>query len=381
MNILYDNIIFDLQRSGGISVYWSELIKLYLRDEENIIFFLERDGGGSRNICRQKLNLPCSGILKYKSLLPVALERYLPVDKQLSCDVFHSSYYRYPSHRLHKGVNIVTAHDFIYERCVRGWRRSLHTRQKYQALARADGIICISESTKSDLLSLYPELGRKPLEVIYNGVSKAFRQLQQDVSPLLRMKYHINFPYILYVGARTASYKNFDLVIEVLRSNPSYNLVMVGGGDLQRKERRTLNHTLKERYHHLQYISDTDLNMLYNAAHCLLYSSSYEGFGLPLLEAQQAGCPVIAFYNSSMPEVVASPASLISKPEVSRVNREIRTLELWSYREHVIKPGLLKSQYFSWEKCHEETLSFYNQVLSDVAEPLSLNLTSAGSHV
>ena len=368
LNILYDNIIFDLQRSGGISLYWSELIRQHLQAKENAISFLERDPGSSKNFYRHQLHLPRFAISRYKRFLPLSMERYFPIAKQLNFDVFHSSYYRYPSKRVKDSVRIVTAHDFIYERCLSGLRRTLHSTQKYHALSSADGIICISESTRNDLRSLYPELSGKTIKVIYNGVSNIYRQLKGDVSLLLPGRYHITFPYILYVGARTASYKNFRLVIEALKSNPSYNLVLVGGGNLQRGEIQLLNTHVKSRYQHLQYIPEPDLNMLYNGAHCLLYLSSYEGFGLPLLEAQRAGCPVVACLNSSIPEIAATPASLLMKPDLSLVNKEIRKLEGQSYREQLIEPGILKSQSFSWEKCYQETLGFYQEILLNASQ-------------
>jgi glycosyltransferase involved in cell wall biosynthesis len=372
LNILYDNIIFDLQRSGGISLYWSELAKQHLLAKENAIAFLERDTGRSGNFYRRNLHLPQFSIVRYRRLLPLAVERYLPITKQLNFDVFHSSYYRCMSENINGGVSIVTAHDFIYERFAKGLRKAFHSSQKYRALSRADGIICISESTKKDLLNFYPELSGKPIRVIYNGVSNAYNRLEEDVSLLLPGEYHITFPFILYVGARTASYKNFRLVVDALKSNPSYNLVLVGGGDLERAERHMLSTHLYGRYQHLQYIPESDLNMLYNAAHCLLYLSSCEGFGLPLLEAQQAGCPVIACHNSSIPEVAACPESLLKKPYLALVNREIIALERQSYREQQTKPGILKSQCFSWDKCYEETVHFYKEVLQQAERSRSI---------
>lgn len=363
MNILYDNIIFELQKSGGISLYWSELIKRHLVNPDINISFLETSSNTTGNIFRQRLNLPHTRAGGNWTGLPQAIQRYLSVNQQPGTSVFHSSYYRNPRQNSINSRHIVTVHDFIYERYVTGIKKSIHSWQKYKALAKAEGIICVSESTKADLLKIYPEFRGKSIRVIYNGVSDVFRQVDINESRLLlQHSYQLCSPFVLYVGARTSSYKNFDLAVNAVSSDKNYNLVLVGGGNLNFSELALLDRELKGRYLHLQYIPQTHLNMLYNVAHCLLYPSSYEGFGLPLIEAQSAGCPIIAGNNSSISEVVKSKSCLLNKMSVDGIAGMIKALESSDFREQIINDGLLHSSRFSWDYCYEETMRFYNEV-------------------
>ncbi len=359
MNILYDNIIFELQKSGGISLYWSELIKRQLQNKDITISFLESHSALT-NIFRNTLDIPEHNIIKSNSVLPLGIQRYLPVTNRNNFPVFHSSYYRSITKKSKETVNVVTVHDFIYEHYIKGIKKTIHSWQKRKALMEADGIICISESTKSDLLKIHPELDKKLIKVVYNGVSDAYKPINKNEAlPYLEKKYKLSQPFILYVGSRDSSYKNFELAVN---NTLNYPLILVGGGNLNHREIHLLQKVLKDKYQHLQYIPEEELNIFYNMAHCLLYPSSHEGFGLPLIEAQKAGCPVIAFNNSSIPEIVRNDSTLINELSDDAIREKIIALENTSYKDAVSKVGLLHSQNFSWDICYQETIDFYEEV-------------------
>ena len=97
----------------------------------------------------------------------LAVKRYLnPSIKRCSPYIFHSSYYRLAKDR--NAINITTVHDFMYELYRHDMKSNLHKIQKKRAVLGSDGVICISENTKKDLLRFYPEFN-KPITVIYNG--------------------------------------------------------------------------------------------------------------------------------------------------------------------------------------------------------------------
>ena len=270
MLVVHDDIIYDLQNGGGISVYWTNL-KKGLLEKYDILSF-----NGKTTIRDRKL--------------PTLFQRYLDFnDKINEKHIFHSSYYRIS--RNPKAINIVTVHDFIYEYYRSGARKYLHTCQKRRALEKAHGIICVSLNTKNDLMKLYPQIDEKKISVIYHGVSDAFHCIQTKLSS--------NSRSLLFVGNRSG-YKNFNLLVEFLKLNPDYSLNIVGGGQLTKKEKNAL---LQINYKHHQRISDQELNKLYNQSYALVYPSLYEGFGLPILEALRAGCPVICNDGSSTSEI------------------------------------------------------------------------------
>ncbi len=348
MKIVYDNIIYALQKAGGISVYWSELSKRIAK--YNVDFY----GYESDNIFYKKQNIN----QRQESFLPIKLLRYLNFQKKLSKGaLFHSSYYRLVNQE--DVVNIVTIYDFTYEKYRSGLARYIHSWQKKRAINKSDGIICISNSTKQDLLNYYPNIEKSKIKVIYLGADDSFNVLEFPKEKLQKsFKELIDKKYILYVGDRV-SYKNFDIAVKTINSIHNCTLVIVGGGALSKYEKESL----QDDYFHYQGISAKDLNILYNNAFCLLYSSNYEGFGIPIVEAMRAGCPVVSTNISSIPEVAGNAGLLVDKIEVEEFIRTILKLENKDFRDEIISKGLEQAKKFSWNKCFEETLEFYKKVV------------------
>jgi glycosyltransferase involved in cell wall biosynthesis len=346
MPILLDNIIYSLQNVGGISTYWFELSKRFIRDNYNVIFIENQKNKNYslRKISKYKRKIILVG--KYSFLLT----RFLNVGLKPTRDkfIFHSSYYRINS--CNNAINVVTIHDFIHEIYYSGIRRFLHIFLKKRAMKSADAIITVSNNTKKDLLKLYPEIDSNKVRVIYNGVSDDFYLLDKDK----------NFSnYFLFVGSREF-YKNFDFIVEELSKLSDMDFYIVGG-KLSTKESVLLNNKLLGRWRLFTNVSNVDLNFLYNNAFALLYLSSYEGFGIPLLEAMRTGCPFIALNKSSIPEVAGNAGVLINSLESHIFLNAVN--EVKENRDVIIERGLSQSLNFSWEKCFSQTIELYNDLL------------------
>lgn len=350
MRVVFDSIIYELQRAGGISLYWSELISR--ADPLSSIFC----GKPNDNIFSPNIAFVEES---YPSFLP---RRYLPfwmkggVGKS---HIFHSSYLRFSSDSA--ALNVSTVHDFTYERYIHGLKGFVHGLQKRLAVKQSAGVICVSENTKADLLNFYPWVDERCVRVIYNGVGRNFFPLNDAKALLMsELGYFSKRPFLLFVGDRSL-YKNFDIFLQLGKIFLEFDLVVVGGQAFSTEEKNKLS-SISSRVKHFRGLSSESLNILYGSAFCLIYPSSYEGFGIPVLEAMKAGCPVISTRCSSIPEVAGEAALLVDSVSVDAFVDQLNALMSPELYEALRQKGYVQASKFSWDKCFKETTDFYKEV-------------------
>ncbi len=363
MEKYFDNILFYLQRSGGGSVYWGELMRRFSERDAGESHFIQPKAT-SQNIVLPTLEFQRVMVEKY---LPLRLLRYLPLSVSLpEGSIFHSSYYRYCTQK--SVANFVTVHDFIYEHFRSGLVRSVHKRQKSAAIHNAKGIVCISNSTKKDLLKFYPHIKSKEIKVIYNGVSEDFSRLTED--QLKKFEFYGEMrqnKHLLFIGHRT-SYKNFGFAVNVVAALPHEYKLAIVGNKLMPAELDLLEKTLKGRYLFLGNINNTGLNYAYNLAEALLYPSSYEGFGIPILEAYRSGCPVVAQNISAIPEIAGEFSLLVDGLDKEAFINHIISLQNSNLRPDFTEAAHDWSLKFSWDNCYNELNEFYDYCTRNLQE-------------
>ncbi len=353
MKVVFDNIIFYLQRSGGGTIYWIELIKQAIEDNSIEVYFSEPRKKLENNF-RQNLALQVTFFEKLPLLYLRIANFTIPVTGKF---IFHSSYYRISKSK--DAINVVTIHDFTSEFFLTGIRRYIHMIRKRKAILNSDGIICISNNTKKDLLKLYPAIDQSKIKVIYNGVSSDYFKIDNSlVSADFKYKNILDQKYILYVGHRT-SYKNFFIAAEAISRLGSDFKFIVIGEKLTNVESKSLTLILQDRYICYSGISNDELNIFYNYAFCLIYPSSYEGFGIPVLEAMRAGCPVVTTDRSSIPEVAGDATIQVSNLDPDSFAAAILEYSDQNIRFEKIEKGFIQSSKFSWTKSFEEVKDFY----------------------
>lgn len=350
MRIILDNIIFSLQKTGGISGAWAILIKELLKTDSDNILFVEREDA-CENIFRTDLNIPSDRIIKRKRL-PLNADRYMPVrlEGEDAPFIFHSSYYRTCSSP--KALNVITLHDFIYEqaRTHSFLATAVHSFQKKKALRRAAAIACVSNDTLSQLKQRMPDLSDKVMTTVIPNPPVCMPAKQEILNPNTDNK------FLLYVGGRE-SYKNFMQAAKAAET--THFPLIIAGAPLTVKEQAILNKECPSlKYRVDEFPTPEHLSHLYATAFCLLYPSSHEGFGIPIVEAQAHGCPVIIGPCAACKEVggdavlSANSSHTIADNIVLLNDRRHRYALIERGRKNITRfqPALIANQYRSLYK-------------------------------
>ena len=203
-----------------------------------------------------------------------------------------------------------------------------------------------SENTRNDLLNAYPTVDERRTVVTPLAADTSIFFPPEDVAAELADS-------VVFVGQR-AGYKRFDLAVEaVARSH--YTFVVVGS-PLTKDEILLLQDKLSNRWRFLGRLSDAELRSVYGGAYAFIYPSDYEGFGLPILEAQACGCPVVAANRSSFPEV-GGVSTLYAKEQTADAYLECLTrMERSDLRLDLKNQGYANVKRFSWDKTFQLTL-------------------------
>jgi mannosyltransferase len=342
MTIKIDGIIFSLQFQGGISVYFRELLGYLAGARVNVGLTMEFP-------VKQDFSEP-SNHLKIVRRASRLSERFRDCRVDVADSVFHSSYYRCPSRN--DIPTVVTVHDFIYEHFRRGPARWAHMVQKHAAIRQAQSLICISESTRDDLMNFVGVRSDQTVHVIPNGVSNSF--VPVDTFQSVR-------PFMLFVGERRG-YKNFTLALAGLDHLPDLELHCVGGGPFRDDEFSGCSESLRARVRHLGFVTDEMLNVAYNQAICLVYPSRYEGFGIPVVEAMKAGCPVVSVNCKAVVEVGGDALERLEDEDPRALAEAVLRLCDSSYRDLRVARGLERASLYDWGRSHEQTLSVYRSL-------------------
>jgi glycosyltransferase involved in cell wall biosynthesis len=361
MNILYDGFIYSIQNAGGINRYFSEVISK-LPETHHPTLTVSELGRIHRP------HHPNLRLIRYKSFRPGRVSRRLEKHffrffSSLNYDVIHPTYYYLLSRQEVKNLSapvVINVWDMLHE--IFGERMDPlgeAAAVKRQAILSAQVIICISENTKKDLLERYPSVEEK-VSVIHLAPS-IDESLSHGPEPVPSR------PYYLYVGSREAAYKNFDGLLLALRrvisSRGDVALCVVGPPFNKEEQKLIADLGLNGSIEHYGYASDNHLAKLYRSSVALAYTSLYEGFGIPPLEAMACGTAVIASDCSSIPEVVGD-AGLLIKPGATRdlADAMISIFDSPTERSSLISKGRERVLEFSWDMTARQTVELYQAV-------------------
>lgn len=268
---------------------------------------------------------------------------------------------------IHSKNTIVTIHGLEYEFCPKAYSfwAKLYMRWSIRNSCRwARTIIAVSENTKKDLVKLYKVSGEK-IEVIYEGYDRNFESNSnfQNSNLKIESKFKIqNYkPFLMFIG-RLEERKNIVGIIkafEILKEQYKlpHKLVLAGslGYGAKKIEASIEDSNFRKDIILASYVSEEEKWQLLKKADVFLFPTFYEGFGIPILEAQSVGVPVVAGDNSSSKEIVGDSSILVDPNNAEQIADAVyKLISDKVLRDDIIQKGHKNVKRFSWEKCAEE---------------------------
>lgn len=385
MKALYDFQIFSMQQFGGVSRYFYELIS-----SESMNTEIERDLALSTTpnfYLHQNTELKEKFGYKYptnneilpnikfrgKSRLNKLLNRTgqdtyfsgkmasIAKLKSGDFDIFHPTYYDpYFLDFIGNKPYVLTVHDMTHELYPEYFNPGERIRilDKRKLIERASHIIAISQNTKNDIVDLTSTPEDK-ITVVHLSNTLGDGTFDNSVS--------LPNNYIYYVGHRWI-YKNFYFFTEVfkqlIKKHSDLHLVCVGGGAFSEEEKSFFD--ILGINNRVIHIGNTDeiIRKGYVNAKAFIYPSLYEGFGIPILEAMNLGCPVVCSNNSCFPEVAGDAANYFEPKDFRSMYESIdKVLSDDIFREELRKRGFKKVQEYSASRMVSETQNVYLKVI------------------
>lgn len=358
MKIFFDHQIFSLQRYGGVSKYFVEIMKRIPKDEwvTSTVF--------SNNAYIQE-----SGLFAVQPFLSeftfYGKERLLSLTGNIyssykilteKFDVFHQTDYNpycIPFLNKRNIPMVTTCHDLNFatiNKCgyLMRWQK--------ESMENADAIISISNYTKNELIRLW-NISPDKIFVVHHGINQPGN---------LQYNRIFDFPYILYVGTRF-DFKNFNSVLKTAK-NLFYKYkdlrLVCTGNRFQKDEIKIMaNLGIQNRVVHIS-ASEKQLYSLYHFAELFVFPSYSEGFGMPLLEAMVNMCPVACSNTSCFPEI-AEDAALYFSPNSLDEMYDVLDLLLSnsSVREQYVTKGIQRVRNFSWDSSVNAHLKIYRKLI------------------
>ena len=358
---LYTGDIFRLQGYGGISRYFAEVIPRLKRPAE-IVAGLHRSAElaalGAR--ARHALRLPAfPGSARLAAPWNALLDHAVLGGRRGV--ILHPTYYRDPRGLPRSEPLVLTVFDMTHERFPaiarrHWWGRRDPALHKAALCARADRILCISQATRRDVVERLGVPRTKTRVVLLAG---------RDWAPIPAVAVTgLDRPFLLWVGERH-SYKNFLRTVEAwaaCREAAGTLLLCIGGGPFRPDEiARLAALGVTARVRQIG-CPDSQLRWAYEHAAGLLYTSLWEGFGLPVLEAFGLGCPVVASNLSALPEVGGEEAFYVEPEDTDSIRDGIRHCLDAGRTPDLVAARQAQAARFSWDACAAGLEAVYGEL-------------------
>lgn len=312
MNIQIDDAIYRAQRNGGVTRLWQQLTPALMEAMPDAQF-----------------------------------------NQSDHPNVFLSTYYETPRNGAR---SVVMCYDFIAERHPAIGAHNLDAMKKRKAIRQATAVIAISDYTAGDCTLFCNREAR----TVYPGPSPLQRVLPSQAMQF-RQRHGIDYPYFLIVGRR-GLYKNARALYQAWRlweHAPNYGIICVGGESPTPEEQAFGS---QYRWRHLE-LSDDELAAAYSDARALVYPSYYEGFGLPVLEAMQCGCPVICGNGGALPEVGGDAPVYVNVFKPLELVMALDSIQNPQKHLEMALRGYEQAKRFSWKNAAQQVAQVIRSIV------------------
>ncbi len=358
-------------RTNGIGRTTKELVEALANYSNELPFEISLYSQNMKGIGAKNLNLPFDSVHfyvpnreRYNKIFA-----YTPLKEWFAPnDLMHLPHnFGY----IHKPKNtLVTLHDALFMRMEEKAFNHRQMREQVPALMQqCKGIITCSEASKRDIVETM-QIDPEKIDVVYWGVKHDvfyFLPDKEKVSYLVSSTMGIDRPYFLSISCNAERKNTHHLVAAYLKlcaQNPDNDLVLVWGDPPEFVLQMIEKSGYGKRIHFVSNISDSELALLYNGATTMIFPSSYEGFGLPILEAMACGCPVVTCNNSSLPEVGGNAALYLDSSRSSDIEVMLERLENMNYDLSEMKDkSIMQASKFSWQHAALKHIDIYKKYL------------------
>jgi len=367
MKILYDYLCFQ-ETYGGVSKYFANMLKQFPVDVQYEISVKYTKNEYIKTLPKIKLNnsLDHINIRGKWRLLNYFINRNYSKIKLVSgnYDIYHQTHYNPFAYKYLPSTkkSIMTIHDMnffvIPEAYKNNKTEKMLAEWQKKSASKANKIIAVSKNTKRDLIDIW-NIPEEKIVVCYHG--------RDDISiENFDLTRKFERPYILFVGTRFI-YKNFAKYLSAFKfiSERNKDLILVCTGiPFNSFECNLINDLrLSNRVFQIS-VDEKEMPVLYHNAEIFVYPSLYEGFGLPLLEAMNAQCPIICSNTSCFPEICEKAALYFDPYSIDdMVDVTAELLNNSSLKVKLTEEGNKRKKMFSWKKCAEEHIGVYKSIM------------------
>ena len=364
---------FDAKRAfnnqSGLGNYSRDIIRAFTQKEEDAIFlFTAKKNDAVFKNNKATIIQPPEGI---DSWFP-AYWRSFSIMKEvrnLQLDIFHGLSNELPFTLGANVKKVVTIHDLIFKRYPQWYKaidRKIYDWKFKAACQNADKIIAISEQTKADIIQFYG-IAEDKITVVYQTCNDAFKTASTpEQIANVREKYQLPEEFLLNVGTIEPRKNALNIVKALHQHKIEMPLYIIGRNTKYAEEIKTYiaQHHLDKQIKILHNVSNEELPVFYDMAKIFIYPSTFEGFGIPIIEALYSNTPVISSQGSCFAEAGGADSIYVEVGNIDALATAIVSLlsDVEKYKMMQEK-GKAYVQKFEADKLSKELHQIYEELL------------------